>query len=629
MSPPRVQQRIKPKAPEPAAKPTLEDIKKLLDTSATTNRNLLVGFYVLLLAALMLCLGITDEQLLVGNTTIPLPFLNIPLPVSAFATVLPLVLMAVHFDLLHNLNEHGRKLQVWVAAWEEKYPANNPATTGMNAALSEQLFPFLYDFAWLHAKGKGPDNINAKLLPGLCWVLYCWAPYTVLVIFLIRFADLQDYVFTSWHLGLILLDAAWLYWYWPRFGRKKPQHLFWRGVRKVVNLPLALVSVSSLAGCWCLGLYSLIQWHLDFDGSPDIVKKVIEFEEQIQSKLSIVLVPRLVIDNYRIKIDDNHFKVARLLAPGKTDAELWPDTASPLNLHGRRFGFAQFINVVMPRVNFNEAKLQGANLRSAQLQGAYLRGAQLQGAFFAIAHMQGAFLQGARLQGANLHFAQLQGADLSYAKLQGTALREAKLQGAHLSFANLDGADLLEAQLQGADLIEASLQGAALGNAELQGANLRGAVLQGADLSKTELRTTILPDSVEFSATIGEPDWSKFEPLLPMLNEDWAKKLSASSLANLKETMTEAEKRNKSFVMPNLPAKNSQKFVQAWLKTVCLNDAVAKNMLYDSIFSRLLPNEITDTALRTHMQTEAKCKPYQALAEQVIQHRAERLRKKP
>ena len=181
MSPPRIFQRFKP---APAIKPTLDDAKKLLDISAGTNRNLFIAFNLVLVTALILVLGITDEQLLVGNTVIPLLFLNVPLPISAFATVVPLVVMAAHFDLLHNLNEHSRKLRAWVAAWEAKYPRDSAQTAAMNAAVSEQLFPFLYDFAWLHANGKGPERVSSHLLPGMCWALYCWAPYTVLVIFL-------------------------------------------------------------------------------------------------------------------------------------------------------------------------------------------------------------------------------------------------------------------------------------------------------------------------------------------------------------------------------------------------------------------------------------------------------------
>ena len=256
MSPPRIFQRFKP---PPAIKPTLDDAKKLLDISAGTNRNLFIAFNLVLVTALILVLGITDEQLLLGNTVIPLPFLNVPLPISAFAIVVPLVVMAAHFDLLHNLNEHSRKLRVWVAAWEAKYPRDSAQTAAMNAAVSEQLFPFLYDFAWLHANGKGPKRINARLLPGMCWALYCWAPYTVLVIFFIRFADLQNYIYTGWHFLLILLDVAWLYGYWPRFGAKRVQNRVWRWVRKVVNLPLLLLGVSSLAGGWTLGLFYLVQ----------------------------------------------------------------------------------------------------------------------------------------------------------------------------------------------------------------------------------------------------------------------------------------------------------------------------------------------------------------------------------
>lgn len=104
---------------EKSAKIALDDAKKLLDASALTNRNLLIAFYILLTTGLMLCLGISDEQLLLYKAPVPLPFLNLTLPIWAFASVVPLLLLVVHFDLLHNLNEHSHKLQSWLHAWDE------------------------------------------------------------------------------------------------------------------------------------------------------------------------------------------------------------------------------------------------------------------------------------------------------------------------------------------------------------------------------------------------------------------------------------------------------------------------------------------------------------------------------
>ncbi|WP_338849565.1 hypothetical protein V8J88_11050 [Massilia sp. W12] len=112
-------------AATPAAssgKLSLDEAKKSLDKSAETNRNLFFAFNVLLTTALILCLSITDEHLLIGSTTVKIPLISVDLPIWAFASVVPFFVLVVHFDLLHNLNERSHKLH----AWMEKQAACRP-----------------------------------------------------------------------------------------------------------------------------------------------------------------------------------------------------------------------------------------------------------------------------------------------------------------------------------------------------------------------------------------------------------------------------------------------------------------------------------------------------------------------
>jgi uncharacterized protein YjbI with pentapeptide repeats len=160
--------------------------------------------------------------------------------------------------------------------------------------------------------------------------------------------------------------------------------------------------------------------------------------------------------------------------------------------------------------------------------------------------------------------------------------------------------------------------------AKLQGADLSSATIIGSIMNGTKLRTAILPEKMEFSAIIGEPNWDEFELLLSMLNAPWAKGISSVRLENLKTRLTKAENSTKIFTKPDLPPKNNQAFVQAWLEVVCIDAATAKAMLRDNIFGRKLPTEITDTALRNWLKTNAECKSYQAMGEEAIKSRARR-----
>ncbi|MDD5580285.1 MAG: pentapeptide repeat-containing protein [Methylobacter sp.] len=140
-------------------------------------------------------------------------------------------------------------------------------------------------------------------------------------------------------------------------------------------------------------------------------------------------------------------------------------------------------------LNLQNRDLRFANLFGAVLPKADLRHVQLQGAILLKAKLQGvAGWDKTQLQGAILGGTQLQSAVLIEADLQGADLRGADLQGADLSWAKLQSADLRGANLQGTDLQEAKLQGANLRGAKLLGALLREANLQGADLVYAKLQ---------------------------------------------------------------------------------------------------------------------------------------------
>ena len=62
--------------------------------------------------------------------------------------------------------------------------------------------------------------------------------------------------------------------------------------------------------------------HLDFDGSPGMVKQIIALEEKIQPVFGITIVPRLTVPNYRVKLEPNHFQLAKVLTPEKSDTQL-------------------------------------------------------------------------------------------------------------------------------------------------------------------------------------------------------------------------------------------------------------------------------------------------------------------
>jgi uncharacterized protein YjbI with pentapeptide repeats len=169
-----------------------------------------------------------------------------------------------------------------------------------------------------------------------------------------------------------------------------------------------------------------------------------------------------------------------------------------LDLSGRTFFRAVFLNADFRNARIIGADLFGANLTGSLLTEADLTGSDLRLALFSGANLQKASLFGANLLGANLRGADLRGADLSFTDLTRADLSAADLSFADLRFATLTDADLNFAFLRGVEMDEHTVIAAkwrtvaAILNHGTSGLNLKGmdlsfATFIGADLRNTDL----------------------------------------------------------------------------------------------------------------------------------------------
>ena len=369
--------------------------KKLLDTSAEKNRNLLIAFMAYLATATILALSITDKDLLIDEKTIQLPLLSVGLPMWAFYTVIPLILLLLHFDVLQNVQEHNKKLDAWLALQSDEEKAK----------AGEQLFPYILDFARVRYGLEATPSMASRLVAVGAWMMYVYLPLLVFALFFIRFADLQGVGTSVYHLVLGAVDIFLLI-------------LFWRQLRGVGQAPLPSarwlsrlgLGVQAFAVAWVFVLWFCIQlahfWHYWFSKDPtkdeaaihavapawltDTIKLAIDFEKKIGA---IAIVPRIVVTNtqpYQVK--DDNIRLQKWLEPNKAEKDLWEASPRPLDWSNRRLAFADLGYSTLRRVNLAGADLQGASLGDAQLQGANLRETQLQGAGLWSAQLQGADL---------------------------------------------------------------------------------------------------------------------------------------------------------------------------------------------------------------------------------------------
>ncbi|NOT68275.1 MAG: pentapeptide repeat-containing protein [Methylophilaceae bacterium] len=488
----------RPIQPEPTSAKTpakeenlsIEDLKNAMERSTSANRNFFISFLIILLYLMIIVGSTSDYQLLIPNSKVKLPFVDVEVSLILFYILAPIIVLAGHFNLLQNLESHHHKLLAWQAA----YPGKQ-----VPRALIE---PFLYDYALLENDGQ-----LTKAVRFFSRVLFLFLAPIVLLTFLWRFTDYQSLSITLWHLVLLIVDMGILVFFQRAIvGR-------WR-ISKLGLLITLLALFESLLLGFILKTQTTNNWQFG------------QNMEDYETIFSLVL-PRISIDHTEsLTLDDKPLRT-QMAFDGEVDFAKWfnQQKDNGWDLRKRNLKGAQLERADLRHVLLNEAQLQGARLINAQLQGASLFRAQLQGANLDFAQLQGASLVEAQLQGASLFRAQLQGARLINAQLQGARLFRAQLQGANLDFAQLQGASLVEAQLQGASLFRAQLQGARLINAQLQGARLDFAQLQGARLDFAQLKGTVLDGVFKVQSAIGidittDVDWEKLRHL--NINEQYS-----------------------------------------------------------------------------------------------------------
>ncbi len=485
--------------------------KELLDEVSTAgNFSLFVIYCLLIIYAAITVYSTTDLVLLMPASTVLLPILETKITLPLFFGVAPLLVVILHFYLLHRREGYEKKIKDGKKR-KESWPPN---FFGIEPEERERGVLLLF-FANVMCFFGGP----------LC-----------LFYIQLRFSNFQSFWISFWHFILLFVVAITLCrnkevkFSVPcgKLADKEPNDkgsialLTWDGVlafiRKIIRRSVVLL-VSERTS---MVLRKSISFFVLLIGFVNFLTV-----GMLHSKTSTDMLAQWKIKIDREKGQEENYKLSTWIK----ERPLWliPKITFPsglekinLDLSKRRLMFADLKNNDMAKIklggaylqgadmrgaklqdaDMSWAKLQGANMRWAKLQGADLMSAQLQGADMGEAKLQGADLMSAELQSADMRGAKLQGADLMLAQLQGANMLLAELQGADLNGAQMQGADMKEAKMQGADLecLELTqddirctqLQGADLRGAQLQGAHLRGAQLQGADLRGAQLQGTYI-----------------------------------------------------------------------------------------------------------------------------------------
>jgi uncharacterized protein YjbI with pentapeptide repeats len=527
--------------------------------------------YLLVLFSLAVAVGGVTHRDLLLETPLKLPILSADVPLVGFFVLGPALFLIVHaYVLLHFTLLAGK-----VGAFHSELEAQ--ISDEHTRALLRRQLPSNVFVQFLAGPREARTGIMGFVLRLIAEISLVAAPLALLVYFQLQFLPYHDEKIVWWHRIAVVTDLALLWLFWPSLARGE---MTWIGWRELRGAKVAAAAVVSLALVVFVFVFATIPGEI-LNRSPPI-----ELAPNLADRLGKPFeIPRLWWSD-------------RLFVSG-IDA---PENKRIL-LRGRRLEGAVLHNVVLKKVDFSAAQLQGAWFVDSDLRRANFgcidempgftgllllaelarRGkfetprkecADLQRTWFVGSELQGSNFRSANLRGSLFDNSDLQGALLHYAHIQGAYFADVKLDGAELIGARLEGATLFNVSLKGATLEGALLHGALLKNAALQGASLDEAVLDGAQLTepyvwRADPRSVKSCAGVRVTAVMTGPENPKHECRdYGMCN--W----SATQLGALKEQITQhtpaGERRSKALgriemaLDPDKPLDGEKDMAKAW-----------------------------------------------------------------
>lgn len=507
-----------------------EKLRQELASSSSRNSRLLAVFLVFLAYMAVTVGATTDLQLLLPESVIRMPILDVELSLFGFYIVAPILVIILHYNILLNLLLHAKKLKAW-----------NVRAAGDKKIL---LPGFFYNYR-VFFEGR---TVNSVLLRILLTTVYCFFPLGILLFVQIRFADYHSLPMTLLHYVLVCIDLFVVVCYWYRVaypGLLKEKYDKFRDMLRTCGerdglvfalrriLPeigaqirrhyssdklwaLKILSSPLLIPALCFGTLKLFivrprsKFHPVYTAafavlfllSFSFLMLVVGIKQEI-FKVRYFFVPYLNVSGQSlVSSAPSDFIVGAYISSGRTEEEAWEEFAKGLDLHCRDLRYADMrwtnlFKATLDSARMNYADLSLANLTFAagygvELNMAILVGAELSGVKFSWAELNGSVLRHARLNYADLANAQLNGADLEEAKLNGAILWSAELSAARLRESEFDGANLLGANLNGTYIESTDLSGAILRDASCVGDSLCFSSLRGADLSLAKLTGAVL-----------------------------------------------------------------------------------------------------------------------------------------
>ncbi len=434
---------IQPEKSKDSFSERFEGLKSSMDHS----RNRLLFFVAFCIYSLVSIFGTLDKMLFM-EVGPKIPLFNIELPLLAFYLLMPVLVVALHFNLLYTYKAH-RKLLLKTEKEESKLL---------------QLLPWgLYESALLTRESA----LGMIIYPVMMALLYLLAPLVLFAVWF-RFADYQSLPITTVHLVLFGISVLIPLLFFRRLLHSvKSYPGWWQKIRLFFSLLWVVIFSSSIylyhsmvivqvskedfeleafgnnkdeVDIYIYEVFSWVQDNLSFFKTDWI--RCFVFPQLEEMKYSSFerdeywFFPKITLEGETlVEADKNLLEMVREFREKRTVEEEFKEDLKkseekskktkekeetqnessdsskkkpffsenpllfyeeplfyylpPTDYSKRHFRLAELKNCIFPRANFSESSFQKANLQGSELQYTNLKNTQLQGADLRSAQLQG------------------------------------------------------------------------------------------------------------------------------------------------------------------------------------------------------------------------------------------------
>ncbi|MER0169110.1 MAG: pentapeptide repeat-containing protein [Nitrosomonas sp.] len=516
---------------EAARQAQIKKIEALLDSVNSASQHVRNYYITFLLACFYIAMIVwsTTDLMLLKNTPVTMPLLNVNLPITGFYTFAPYFFLLLHFNLLLQFSLLADKVHRFDQAVIELPDSES------RRYYYTRLFAFVFTQI---LSARHHSGLLRFLLMLMVWITAIWLPLGILIGLQVGFLPYHDEDILFWQRVAVTLDLLCLAVFWPIIRFISGRGIFW-----ILKGIVAFAFYRWIYGRW-IGLWFpfsipkqsrfgklLHYYETENSGKPPI--------EGVLAAVATLALVTVFSWGIAVLPDSAHEKYVRDWLQANSASDWWQSRCKSGETSQHYFIVTEWLfdgyyesteedeilnkpckqryktntlhrNLVLREqlLIANELKAEDeADLKSSdktirqaalkKVTGLVLSGRDLRYADFSEARMPKADLIGANKIASDLRYANLERAMLIKVRmdkvlLQGAGLTQVEFQGAELNGAQFQGAKLDKAQFQGAKLAKAEFQGAELAGAQFQGARLFENQFQGAKLNRAQFQGTKL-----------------------------------------------------------------------------------------------------------------------------------------